>query len=247
MPSDKIDRPIWNHIFSLPDDVAIRTTNHHGTQIRELNDFAGIWTELCRPQDMMTTVLLDAHNDFQSALYNAITGFYRLSVSAARAALESLAIGTWAQVCGAKQEFKQWRRGKIELALGKACDGLIKGAGLLETHLATQYHDNLFHQKNTLTPTGGSVRRLFKDLSDYTHGRPPFTDGAIRRSNGPIYVPKAFNHAARVQWEVFAVSFVFLVIARPKTKLPPEAAELFVDRTRLKSKITRAAFKHLRP
>lgn len=246
-PSDLIDPFTWNHIVSLPDDVAIRTTSHHGTQVRDLNNFVAIWTDLSKPRDMMTTVLLDAHDDFQSALYNAMTGYYRISVTAARAALESLAIGTWAQVCGKKQELKDWRRGKSELALGASCDGLTKGSAPLEIHLSTQFKDSLFHQKNTVTPTGGSVRRLFKHLSDYTHGRPPFTDSEVRRSNGPIYVPKAFNHSASIQWEVFALSFVFLVLARPKVKLPPEAVELLKDATRVKSEMTRAAFKHLRP
>ena len=29
--SDKIDKATWNHIVTLPDDVAVRTTNHLGS------------------------------------------------------------------------------------------------------------------------------------------------------------------------------------------------------------------------
>ena len=40
-PSDIIDEETWDSIVTLPDDVAVRTTNYHGTTIRQLHDLWG--------------------------------------------------------------------------------------------------------------------------------------------------------------------------------------------------------------
>jgi hypothetical protein len=120
-PTDKIDPKTWNHIVTLPDDVAVRTTNYHGTAIREILAFTDEWLNHCEGDDFMSTVMLDAHDDFDAALYNAITGFYGLANSTMRSALELVTIGTWAQVCGKKKEFEDWQKGKLELSL----EGLV--------------------------------------------------------------------------------------------------------------------------
>lgn len=134
-PSDLIRRAQWNHIVILPDDVAIRTTNHHGTAISQLLTLSHVWIDLAQPRDPMTIMLIDAHDDFQASLYNAIAGFYRVAISASRKALELLAIGTWAQLCGKRKEFREYLRGNRTLSFGTACDGLSSGARSLEAHL----------------------------------------------------------------------------------------------------------------
>jgi hypothetical protein len=96
-PSEMIDKETWDSIVTLPDDVAVRTTNYHGTQIKQLDELWGAWIECVgQKQDTMFPVMLDAGDDFQAATYNALTGFYRLSVVALRSALEVTTIGAWA-------------------------------------------------------------------------------------------------------------------------------------------------------
>ena len=112
-PSDVIEKATWNGIVTLPDDVAVRTSNYHGTTIKQLDDFWGAWVDCYgEVQDCIFPVMLDAGDDFQAATYTALTGFYRLSVAALRSALELTAIGAWAQVCGKQKEFRSWRAGK---------------------------------------------------------------------------------------------------------------------------------------
>jgi hypothetical protein len=246
-PSDLIGKATWSSIVTLPDDVAVRTTNYHGTTIRQLHDLRGVWVECFgEKQDCMFPVLLDAGDDFQAATYAALTGFYRLSVAALRSALELTAIGAWAQVCGKRNEFSSWRAGKSPLSFGQACDGLSGATTPLRTHLRASVNDSLFDQRNS-TDEGGFARRIFSGISEFSHSRPGHADGDIRESNGPIYVRSAFNHVAWMQFETVGLCFVLLLIARPKRHLPESAVESFRDVKRLKSRVTRAAFEFLYP
>ncbi len=116
-------------------------------------------------RNFIDPVMLDAHDEIRAAIFTALTGYYRFSIGGMRNVLELLAIGCWAQVCGEKQRFRDWRKGKSGLSLGQACDGLIRGAAALETHLKSAVNDSLFDQKSA-TSEGGFVRRAFSGISD---------------------------------------------------------------------------------
>jgi hypothetical protein len=246
-PSDLIDKATWDSIVTLPDDVAVRSTNYHGTTVRQLHDLWEAWVDCYgEKQDCMFPVLLDAGDDFQAATYNVLTGFYRLSVAALRSALELTTIGTWAQVCGKQKEFRSWRSGKFPLSFGQACDGLCGSTSVLRDHLQATVNDSLFDQK-TPPNEGGFARRTFGALSEFSHSRPGYSDGDMRESNGPIYVGSLFNHVAWMQFETLGLCFVLLLIARPKQPLSEPVIELFRDGERLKSRVTRAVFEFLDP
>jgi hypothetical protein len=229
----------------LPDDVAVRTSNYHGTTLRQLHDLWGAWVEsLGDVQDGMFPVMLDASDDFQAATYTALTGFYRLSIAALRSALELTTIAAWAQICGKRQEFRNWRAGNIPLSFGQACDGLCGTTAALGAHLRATLNDNLFDQK-TPRDEGGFLRRIYGGVSNFSHARPGYADADMRSSNGPIYVRSVFNHVAWMQFETLGACFVLLLLARPKQRLPKPAVELFHDVKRVKSRVTRAAFEVL--
>ena len=44
-PSDMIDEETWASVATLPDDVAVRTSDHHGTTIKQRH--AGVSAALC--------------------------------------------------------------------------------------------------------------------------------------------------------------------------------------------------------
>lgn len=245
--TDKIAKDIWNQIFILPDDVAVRTTNHNGAGIKGISDLIYEWLLHCDGQDrLMGVVMLDAHDDFDAALYASIVGYYRLANTAMRSALELVAIGTWAQVCGRKKEFQKWQKGTIELSLGRACDGLIGPTSSLRDQLKDKVNDSLFDQR-TQTSKGGSVRRLFSEVSDFAHSRPGFTDFSMRQSNGPVYREDAFKHCLWLQTEILGLLFVLLLIARPGTRFANVVTDLFKDKAKVKSRVTRTAFQILHP
>ena len=244
-PSDRVDKATWSSIVTLPDDVAVRTSNHHGTTLRQLDDLWGAWIEsIGENNDLISSAMLDAADDLQSATYTALTGFYRLSVSALRSALELTTIGAWAQACGKTKDYKKWRDGKLTLSFGKVCDGLIAATSSLRDELRLAVSDSLFDQK-TPTSDGGYARRIYDGVSNYSHARPGHSDGDIRMSNGPIYVKSAFNHISWIQFEVIGLCFVLLLIGRPKSTISQAALDLFADVKRLRSRVTRAAFQSL--
>ena len=245
--SDRVDKATWSSIVTLPDDVAVRTSNYHGTTLQQLDDLWSAWIEsIGENNDLMSSAMLDAGDDFQSATYTALTGFYRLSITALRSALELTTIGAWAQVCSKTREYNEWRDGKLTLSFGQACDGLIAATSPLRDELRRIVKDSLFDQK-TPTSEGGYARRIYDGISNYSHARPGHSDGDIRQSNGPIYVKSAFNHVSWIQFEAIGLCFVLLLIARPRNTIPQAVLDLFADARRLKSRVTRAAFLFLHP
>ncbi len=252
-PSDLIDKKVWQSLVILPEDVAIRTSSHQGTTLAQLDELSSAWifsTRMPPYRERMSPVMLDAHDELQASIYNCLTGYYRFSIGGLRNVLELVAIGCWAEVCGKKPEFRDWQKGKIELGLGRACDGLISGASALESHLKATVNDTLFAQRDPagtsqLAKEGGFVRRSFSGLSNYAHSRPKFVDSHLRESNGPIYVPSAFKHVAWMHFETIALAYVLALIARPKMRISPKIRELYEDTDRVRSRITRAAFAHL--
>jgi len=244
-PMDVIDPGAWKSIVILPDDVAVRTSSYHGTTLAQLHDLWAAWIEsVGEVQDCLFDVMLDAGDDFQAATYNALTGFYRFSMSGLRSALELITIGTWTQVCGKNQEFKTWREGKVPISFGKGCDGLMTATDGLRLHLKNNVQDTLFDQKNA-TGEGGFVRRIYSGVSEFSHSRPGYADGDMRQSNGPIYVRSVFKHVAWTQFETLGLCFVLVLLARPKLRLPKSAVDLLNDPARVKSRVTRSAFCYL--
>lgn len=246
-PSDRIDRNTWHHLMVLPDDVAIRTSNHHGTELQQFTELTGAWIESV---DMHTNprlidpVMLDAFDDLKAGIFNSLFGWYRFSIAGMRNVLELMAIGCWADVCQEKQKFTDWQDGKIALSLGQACDGLIHGAAALEAHLENTVGDNLFSQK-TAKSDGGFLRRAFSGISEYSHSRPGHTHGHMWESNGPTYVPSAFQHVAWINFETIALSFALAMLAKPSMHVPKAVVDLVADQERVKSRITPAAFAFL--
>lgn len=245
--SDLIGKATWASIVRLPDDVAIRTSNHHGTALRQLDDLWGAWIDACaESKGRFSAAMLDAADEFQSATFAALTGFYRLSATALRSALEVTTVATWLCVSHRGSDFRAWRRGKAVFSFGQACDGLIAPTALLRGHLRLTVNDSLFDQK-TLAAEGGFARRIYDGLSDFSHARPRNTDSQMRAgSNGPIYVKPAFRHVSWMQFEAMGLCFVLFLICRPRAKLSPAVLDLFSDAKRLRSRVTRAAFETLR-
>ena len=78
LPSDLISEKTWHGIMDLPDDVAIRTSDHRGQVLGEVYWLWGRWIEATgEAQDALFVPMLDAHDDLQLRfliLCMAITG-----------------------------------------------------------------------------------------------------------------------------------------------------------------------------
>lgn len=202
-PADLIDEKIWRSITSLQDDVSVRTSNDHGSALKEMWRFWSEWNcvvgalqELAPSvgESPLCAVASDVGDEFQSSICNALVGFYRVAFSCLRNALENMSIGLELELSADPTRFESWLGGNIELGLGWAADMLPSNPTVssIEEHCWKVRADNFFRQR-TPTDAGGAIRRLFKRLSKFTHGTPGFTDADMRNSNGPIFVPGTFR------------------------------------------------------
>ncbi len=228
-PTDLIEGEVWAGIMDLPDHVSITTSNHHGKLLKILYRLSAAWVEAVGDdEDNLYFPLLDADDEFQIAIFDSLHGYYRPAIGSLRNALELITVAAYTQVCGKSREFASWRAGQIEIPFGKACDELGRAAPvqLLTKHLRTRLNDSLFDQK-TKTSKGGWARRLYSELSNYSHSRPNFTDIDLWHSNGPIYVHSAFLFSTEMYVQISALCYILVKLARPNFVLPVAAAQLF--------------------
>ena len=63
-PRDLIDKAVWNSIINLPDDVSLRTSADHGTELKFMRKLWGsIIDNLGSIEDVMWHSLLDVADD----------------------------------------------------------------------------------------------------------------------------------------------------------------------------------------
>lgn len=228
-PSDLIPESTWHGIVDLPDDVAIRTSDHRGKVLKELYWLWGRWIEATgETEDALFVPMLDAHDDLQASLFNSLHGYYRTAFSALRNVIELMVIGT----CGALTRtplYDEWRKGSIEFKFGTACDLLSSDASLrtFNEGLRSKGHQSLWDAKRTGAP-GGYSRRLYKDLCDFAHSRPGFTDGDLWCSNGPIFVARVFWDWYYAYLRTISLCAISMFLARPNGNRAA-FSDLFID------------------
>ena len=248
-PSDLVDEETWHGITVLPDDVSVRTSSHHGSLLKILYDLWAAWIEAVGwNQDRLYDTILDAADEFQAVTFNALHGYYRQAIGCLRNALEQVAIGTYCQVCGKSTDYAHWRAGQVQISFSQACDGLGGASSIqpLNAHIRTTLGDSIFDQK-TETYAGGWARRLYSELSDYSHTRPGFTNVDMWESNGPIYVPEAFVSTAEMYLQASALCFILVKLGRHSFTLPQDALQVFGSGRIRPMKIARVAYEHLFP
>lgn len=232
-PSDLIDAETWHGIVTLPDDVAIRTSNHHGSVLKRQHDLWGAWLEIIgEEQDFLYTVMLDANDELQAAIFNALHGYYRQAISCFRNALEQVVIGAELQIYGDNGRFQLWETGGIEIKFQDACDRLaeVESIRQLEGTLRKQLNDSIFDRK-TSTLQGGWARRLYGELSHYAHARPGFSSSDMWESNGPIYVTEALDLFTGLFTQTLKLNFLLIKLGRSAFSSPKAFAALLLATT----------------
>ena len=228
-PSDLISEKTWHGMMDLPDDVAIRTSDHNGKLIGEVYWLWGRWIEAVgEVEDALFVPMLDATDDMQASFFDALHGYYRTAFSALRNVIELMTIGT----CGALTKtplYAEWQKGTTEFKFGMACDLLSRDASLAAFNegLRSKGHESLWDARRGGSQ-GGYSRRLYRNMCDFAHSRRGFTDGDLRSSNGPIYVSKVFRDWYYSFLGTTSLCAVPLFLARP-TGDHAAFADLFID------------------
>jgi len=218
-PTDLMDEDIWNSITSLPDDVSLRTSGDYGSTLKLYWKAWEDWICLAIALQDIANKVSDSPiancatagiDEIQGSIYNVLVGFYRLSFSALRNMVEQITIGLALELSGNNKIFVDWLKGDEELKFGWASDLLLRNQSIhnMEETLMDSIGDSLFQQK-TASNNGGFARRLFSELSQFTHGGPEFSNADLwEGSNGPIFVPKSFK-----RWSVtFSKAYTLCVL-----------------------------------
>jgi hypothetical protein len=122
-PTDLIEEKVWDGITFLPDDVMLRTSDHHGSQLKVMRDIWGDWIEcIGKDQDIVWNTMLDSDDELQACTFNLLCGCYRVAASCLRSALELNLFGTYFQLSSKKNDFDKWK--KSECARAKFWQGL---------------------------------------------------------------------------------------------------------------------------
>lgn len=213
-PTDLINKGVWYQIIHLSDDVALITTDHYGTLIASLERAINKWTTAglavmdfddIKPFDYFS---IDAHDEFDASLFNAIHGYYRGGFSALRNVIEYLSFGLILHLKNDLGEFEKWKSNQTELKFNESANSLI---ALIPDKVISR---RLFWQGDEKI-SKGSVRYLYKDLCKYVHGSFGATDSDMRKSNGPVFVRGAFEFWAILFIQTIILAYLLFAIGYP--------------------------------
>ena len=232
-PKDLIEKSVWNSIMNLPDDVSLRTSANHGTELKFMHTLWGsIIKNIGNTEDVMGHSLLDVADELMACIVNSLIGFYAVAASCLRSALELATYGTYYQRRKTLFDYKSWRKNQDDVNFGKACDELnsLSDVKALNKYLYSKMKDTVFEQKNSRYPNypGGWARKLYSKLSNFAHSKPAYSHVDLwNGSNGPIYVPQSFGKISVLYCDTLALIYVIIKIARPKFELPGETRFIF--------------------
>lgn len=215
-PSDLVDREVWNGIMHLPEDVSITTSDHNGIRLRLMYSLWCDWVEtIGNPQepDEIFDNLLSAGECFQCSTFNFLHGYYRAAIAELRTALELVMIGTYGSLYPNDKDYVAWKAGDGDLTFGR-CRSRLLG------NLRKEQGKWMFENEGVLPAT-------YQQLCNYSHSRPDASDGALWKSNGPIYDSEAARLTLFTTLSVYAICYLLIRLARSNFVVPEDSNILF--------------------
>jgi hypothetical protein len=223
-PIDLLGKKKWDQLMVLPTDVLLKTTEHLGPMIQDMQRQSTAWMD-ATPLDptawpFFHDAYLDVLEEFDAAPFIAAHGWYRQATAALRNALEVMAHACRYAVANDKAGFTSWRDNtKDPPRFGNSIDiiGQKPVGRSLDLTLGGQ---GLFGNK-----PDGVLRALYSDVCRYAHSQPGFSNGDIWQSNGPVFIPRAFTQFWLDYCDTSLACFALLKLAYPSTK----GHEMFKD------------------
>lgn len=182
--------------------------------------------------------MIDITDEIQGSLFNLLHGYYRVSASCLRNALELSLYGLYFQTMDNYDNAFKWLSGGNEdlkifshiQGLGNVCNQLTKPKQFNQLNfiLKKKLGYSLFNQKSgELKP--GLSRQLHSKLSKYVHSRPGYThcDHWNNYEYGPIYSKNSFLKISNLNLETFILIYILIKLAWSDT--PIYDNELYVD------------------
>lgn len=110
LPTDLVPEEKWDHLMTLPTDVALKSSSYEGSAISRLATLDSDWI-FSWPQPgeahFMEEVSLLAGEEFNALVFNALHGYYRQAIGCLRNALETLMVAAGFAVTGNQELFNR--------------------------------------------------------------------------------------------------------------------------------------------
>jgi hypothetical protein len=229
-PEDLVEKEVWDEITWLTDDVSLRTSDTYGTELKAMNELWGAAIEMSEKQgDPWFHVVLDVADNLQAALFNAMCGYYKVAGWCLRTAVENAVAGTYLQLYFTEADAAKWQNGDVELSFSVACDKLPGHPVVesIESYLQESHGYTLFQQRTPSRPPGW-IRSIFKELSEFSHARPAYSDAKMwDGSNGPVFAPSSFRRIYLLYLNTAFVVFLLARLGRPQLEMPPSSKWFF--------------------
>jgi hypothetical protein len=218
-PNDVLGEESWENLTRLPTDVLLRTTDYFGRMISDMQTQASAWLVVLSGEPteapFMLDAWLDAYDEFRAALFMAVHGWYRQATAGLRNALEVMAHAAQFAARNNVNGHRAWREGNAESPkFGNSVDILRRAARVaaIEARLGGA---GLFGGN-----PAGVMRSIYSDVCRYAHSQPGHTNVDIWKSNGPVFIPKAFTQFWLDFCDVLLACYVLLKIGYPTLTLP---------------------------
>jgi hypothetical protein len=214
-PTDLIDEETWDHIMTLPGDVAIRTSGFQGSRISLLNDLATEWIEILPAPGIVASAMLDVSDALYSSTFSQLHGFYKEAISTLRGALETSVLATLSVLTADEEKWERWLQGE-ELRFGDICDQMraLPRIQTRESQIQIEYGSGIFVGDDQ-TNRSAWARTLYRKLCRYSHARGDATNARMWNSNGPIYSGDGFKASYHTFLEVHALCLILVKFADP--------------------------------
>jgi hypothetical protein len=109
-----VSAKVWGELMNLPDDVAVRTSDHHGSELATLDLLYGDWLKaLGTVRDKLHDGMLSAEACFQASTFDSLHGYYRPALSNLRTAMELIVIGALGNLKPADSDYQRWQRQNV--------------------------------------------------------------------------------------------------------------------------------------
>ncbi len=212
-PTDLISPETWHALVNLPDDIAIRISNHHGSLLAKLYGLWGDWIDaIGDEQDALSPAMLDAADCFNSSTFDFLHGSYRSSISNLRTALELVSIGALGNANPKNQAYVRWNEAGGEIPLF----GCLRYLRKTPAGRAARFIEG-----------NGIVEQLYRSLCDFAHSKPSASDGVMWEGTGPVYNNNAIRLTASLHLDTYASCYLMVKLGRPEFSVPDASRFLF--------------------
>jgi hypothetical protein len=217
--SDLVRRKVWRGVMRLPDHVALTTSGHHGTELALLHTLWADWNQVFDhdDRDQLTDAMLDAGDCFQASGFDSLHGFYRSARSNLRSAIDVVAAGVLGKLSPKDYAYEKWTKGRT----GSSPNFLNLRSRLSKLCVRPE--------ERAILKQDRWISALYEELCSFVHARPDSTDGAIWRSNGPIYVHEGFRDSMDLLTATYAAGYVLSKIARPDLRMAETSKFIFAE------------------